>query len=330
MAEEKSVLFIGGTGVISSACVSHAVEQGLDVTVLNRGQSDGSLPEGVRRITADMRDADTVRRVLRARRFDSVVDFVAFDAVHARAAVELFRGLTGQYIFISSASAYQTPPARLPITESTPLRNPFLRYSRGKIEAETILIDAYREENFPVTVVRPSHTYGPMRMPLDGRWTAVERMRQGKEIVVHGDGTSLWTLTHNSDFARFFTPLIGNPATLGEAYHITSDQVLTWNRIYEIVAEAAGTTARIVHVPSDAINGADPDWGGALLGDKAHSLIFDNSKIRSVAGSATDFIPFERGAREIVEWHDELEGRRVVDNRIDRIMDELIAAHRPR
>lgn len=326
----KSVLFIGGTGIISSACVARAVAQGLDVTILNRGQSDGLLPDGVRRVTADIRDVEAVRQALKGQEFDSVVDFVAFDAVHARTAIELFRGLTGQYIFISSASAYQTPPARLPITESTPLRNPFLRYSRGKIEAESILLDAYRDEDFPVTVVRPSHTYGPMRTPLDGRWTAVERMRQGKEIVVHGDGTSLWTLTHHSDFARFFTPLIGNPATLGEAYHITSDEVLTWNRIYEIVAEAAGATARIVHVPSDSINCAHPDWGGALLGDKAHSLIFDNSKIRSMAGAATDFIPFEQGAREIVEWHDEHTDRRAVDTHIDRVMDELIATHRPR
>lgn len=326
----KSVLFIGGTGVISSACVTRAVDQGLDVTILNRGQSDGVLPGEIRRITGDIRDLDAVRQALKGQEFDSVVDFVAFDALHARTAVELFRGLTGQYIFISSASAYQTPPARLPITESTPLRNPFLRYSRGKIEAENTLLDAYREENFPVTVVRPSHTYGPTRMPLDGRWTAVERMRQGKEIVVHGDGTSLWTLTHHSDFARFFTPLIGNPATLGEAYHITTDEVLTWNRIYEIVAEAAGATARIVHVPSDSINSADANWGGALLGDKAHSLIFDNSKIRSVSGAAADFIPFERGVREIVEWHDKHLDRRSVDSQIDRVMDELIATHKPR
>jgi nucleoside-diphosphate-sugar epimerase len=326
----RSVLFIGGTGVISSACVSRAVEQGLDVTILNRGQSDDSLPEGVRRITADMRDVQAVRRSLGARCFDSVVDFLAFDAAHARTAIELFRGVTGQYVFISSASAYQTPPARLPITESTPLRNPFLKYSRGKIEAENTLLDAYREDNFPVTVVRPSHTYGRTRMPLDGRWTAVERMRQGKEIVVHGDGTSLWTLTHSSDFARFFTPMVGNSMALGEAYHITSDEVLTWNRIYELVGEAAGTTARIVHVPSDCINSADSDWGGALLGDKAHSLIFDNTKIRSLAPASTDFKPFEQGAREIVEWHDEYAERRVVDPRIDRLMDELIAVHRPR
>lgn len=330
MSYGKSVLFIGGTGVISSACVAHAVEQGLDVTTLNRGKSEDSLPQGVRKITADMRDVDAVRQALKGQKFDSVVDFVAFDALHAATAIELFRELTGQYIFISSASAYQTPPARLPITESTPLRNPFLRYSRGKIEAESTLLEAYRDRHFPVTVVRPSHTYGPTRMPLDGRWTPVERMRQGKEVVVHGDGTSLWTLTHHSDFARFFTPLIGNPATLGEAYHITSDEVLTWNRIYEIVAEAAGATANIVHVPSDCINVADADWGGALLGDKSHSLVFDNSKIRSVAGAATEFIPFEQGAREIVEWHDKRADRRAVDTRIDRIMDELIAAHRPR
>lgn len=277
-----------------------------------------------------MRDAPAVREALGDQCFDSIADFVAFDAVHARTAIDLFRGVTGQYIFISSASAYQTPPARLPITESTPLRNPFLAYSRGKIGAENSLLEAYREDGFPVTVVRPSHTYGPIRMPLDGRWTAVERMRQGKEIVVHGDGTSLWTLTHSADFARFFIPLIGNSAAVGEAYHITSDEVLTWNRIYELVGEAAGTTAKIVHVPSDSINSADPDWGGALLGDKAHSLVFDNSKIRSLVPASTSFISFEQGAREIVEWHDERAERRVVDPRIDRLMDDLIAVHRPR
>ena len=206
-----------------------------------------------------------------------------------RADVELFRGRTGQYVFISSASAYQTPPARLPVLESTPLRNPFWQYSRDKIACEDLLIAAYREEGFPATIVRPSHTYDQTLVPFDGGWTAIERMRQGQPVVVHGDGTSLWTLTHHVDFAKGFVPLLGHPRTIGEAFHITSDDVLTWNQI----ARSAGGRGRasrrsIVHVPSDAIAAADPEWGAGLLGDKAHSMVFDNSKLRSSCPTTRD------------------------------------------
>src|SRR5690349_5203008 len=264
------VLFIGGTGVISSACAREAVDHhDIDLYVLNRGQSaTRALPPGVRELRADVRDAESVRTAVDGLDFDAVVDWVAFTPGHVRADVDLFRGRTGQYVFISSASAYQTPPARVPVTESTPLRNPFLQYSRDKIACEDLLVAAYRDEGFPATIVRPSHTYDKTLIPLDGGWTVISRMRQGKPVVVHGDGTSLWTLTHHADFARGFVPLLGHPRTIGEAFHITSDDVLTWNQIAEALAAAAGATARIVHVPSDVIAAADPEWRAGLLGDK--------------------------------------------------------------
>lgn len=322
------VLFIGGTGVISTACVARAVEQGHDVYVLNRGQSGTGVPGGATVLQADIRDLDSVRRRLSGHSFDSVVDFVAFTPEHVRADIGLFRDRTRQYVFISSASAYQTPPRRLPLTESTPLHNPFLEYSRLKAAAERELLAAYRDSDFPVTIVRPSHTYSPARMPLDGRWTAVERMRQGKDVIVHGDGTSLWTLTHSRDFARLFTGLLGDPASLGEAVHITSDELLSWNQIYESVAEAAGTVATIVHVPSEAIFAADQTWGAALLGDKSHSVIFDNSKIHAMVPGERKFTPFDVGAGEIVAWHDEHPELRVVDPAMDSLMDVLAAQYR--
>ena len=232
-------------------------------------------------------------------------------------------------MFISSASAYQTPPGLLPVRESTPLRNPFWRYSRDKIACEDLLVKAYRDEGFPATIVRPSHTYDKTLIPLDGGWTALARMRQGRPVVVHGDGTSLWTLTHHLDFARGFVPLLAHPRTIGEAFHITSDDVLTWNQITHALAAAAGTTADIVHVPSDAIAAADDAWGAGLLGDKAHSLVFDNSKIRGIVPGYQATIPFEQGAREIVAWHDQDPSRQQVDTRLDAIMDKLASTYQP-
>jgi nucleoside-diphosphate-sugar epimerase len=231
-------------------------------------------------------------------------------------------------VFISSASAYQTPPARLPVTESTPLRNPFWQYSRDKIACEDLLTAAYRADGFPATVVRPSHTYDRTLIPLEGGWTSLARMRAGKEIVVHGDGTSLWTLTHHTDFARGFVPLLGHPRTVGEAFQITSDDVLTWNQIAETLAAAAGVEARIVHVPSDVIAAADPEWGAGLLGDKAHSMVFDNTKLRSVVPAYRAVIPFEQGAREIVAWYDADPTRQVIDARHDALIDDLVARYR--
>lgn len=323
------VLFIGGSGVISSACAELAVERGIELTVLNRGQTrDRPLPDGARALHADVRNLAQVREMLGDASFDAVVDWVAYTPEHVEADIELFRGRAGQYVFISSASAYQTPPSRMPVTESTPLSNPLWQYSRNKIACEDRLIRAYREENFPATIVRPSHTYDQTLVPLDGGWTALGRMRQGKPVIVHGDGTSLWTLTHHRDFAQGFVPLLAHPRTLGEAFHITSDDVLTWNQITGALAAAAGCTADIVHVPSDLIAAADPDWGAGLLGDKAHSLVFDNSKLRSVVPGYRAVIPFEQGAREIVGWYDADPARQQVDTRLDALMDKLAATYR--
>ena len=320
------VLFIGGSGVISSACAREAVNAGIDLYVLNRGQSTTRpLPDGVAELRADVRNPEAVRDAIGGLDFDSVVDWVAFTAEHVRSDIDVFRGRTGQYVFISSASAYQTPPARLPVTESTPLRNPFWQYSRDKIACEDLLVREYRENNFPATIVRPSHTYDATKTVLSGGWTALARMLAGKPVIVHGDGTSLWTVTHNTDFARGFVPLLAHPRTLGEAFQITSDDVLTWDQIAHALAAALGVTARIVHVPSDAIAAADPEWGAGLLGDKAHSMVFDNSKLRSVVPGWRAVIPFERGAREIADWYLADPARQVPDERLDALMDKLAA-----
>jgi nucleoside-diphosphate-sugar epimerase len=325
------VLFIGGSGVISSACSALAVERGMELTVLNRGKTAvRPLPPAVRTVHADVRDPAAVRDALGDGDFDAVVDWLAFTPEHIRTALDLFRGRAGQYVFISSASAYQTPPERVPVLESTPLRNPFWRYSRDKIACEDVLVAAYRDEGFPMTIVRPSHTYDRTMVPFDGGWTVPGRMRAGKEIVVHGDGTSLWTLTHHEDFARGFVPLLGHPRTLGEAFHITSDDSPTWDQIARSLAAALGVEARIVHVPSDAIAAADPEWGAGLLGDKAHSMVFDNSKLKAVVPGWVATIPFEQGAREIAAWYDEDPARQETDAALDATMDRLVEAYRPR
>ena len=321
------VLFIGGTGVISSACSRVAVEHGIDLFVLNRGRStDRPLPPGATTLQADVREPRSVRQEIKDLHFDAVVDWVAFTPDQVRTDIELFSGRTGQYVFISSASAYQTPPARVPVTESTPLRNPFWAYSRGKIACEDLLVAAYREQGFPATIVRPSHTYDQTTVPFDGRWTVLGRMLAGKPVIVHGDGTSLWTLTHHEDFARAFVPLLAHPRTLGEAIQITSDDVLTWNQIAEALAAALGVSARVVHVPSDAIAAADPDWGAGLLGDKAHSMIFDNAKVRGLVPGWHAVIPFEQGARQIADWYRADPARQVTDASLDAVMDKLAAA----
>jgi nucleoside-diphosphate-sugar epimerase len=321
------VLFIGGSGVISSACSRAAVEAGLELFVLNRGTSTvRPLPPGARRLQADIREPGSVRQAIKDLEFDSVTDWVAFTPEQVRTDLELFGGRTGQYVFISSASAYQTPPARMPVTESTPLRNPFWQYSRDKIAGEDLLVAAYRDRGFPATIVRPSHTYDQTLVPMHGGWTVLGRMLAGKPVIVHGDGTSLWTMTHHDDFARAFVPLLGHPRTLGEAIQITSDDVLTWNQITQTMAAALGVTARVVHVPSDAIAAADPEWGAGLLGDKAHSMVFDNTKIRSLVPGWRAVIPFEQGAREIADWYLADPARQVTDAGLDAVMDKLAAA----
>jgi nucleoside-diphosphate-sugar epimerase len=325
------VLFIGGTGVISSGCAPLVLAHGHDLTVLNRGRTSARpLPDGVRLVPGDVRDAASVRAALGDREYDVVVDWVAFTPDHVRQDVALFEGRVGQYVFISSASAYQTPPARIPVVESTPLRNPYWRYSRDKIACEELLTAAYRERGFPATIVRPSHTYDRTLVPFDGGWTVPARMRESREVVVHGDGTSLWTLTHATDFARGFVPLLGHPRAVGDAFHITTDDVVTWNQIAGALAAALGVEPRIVHVPSDAIAAADPEWGAGLLGDKAHSMVFDNGKLRGLVPDFRPTIPFEVGAREIVAWFDEDPARQVVDAKLDAVMDRLVEAYRVR
>jgi nucleoside-diphosphate-sugar epimerase len=320
------VLFIGGTGIISSACVELAVARGIDLTLLNRGQATRPIPAEARVLQGDIRDKNAVSRLLQDMTFDVVANFVAFTPEHIETDLALFRGRAKQYIFISSASAYQTPPVNWPTTESTPLRNPYWAYSRDKIACEERLNAAYRTEGFPVTIVRPSHTYDARTLPFDGGYTVLHRMRAGKPVIVHGDGTSLWVLTHHRDFAKGFVGLLGNPHALGEAIHITSDEVLTWNQIYEIVADAAGVAPKIVHLPSDLIAAYDAKWGAGLLGDKAHSMVFDNSKIKRLAPEYVATIPFRQGAAEIVAWYDGQPAARKVDEQRDHLMDTMIAA----
>lgn len=321
------VLFIGGTGIISSACSALALERGIDLYLLNRGKSFRPVPERAMVLHGDIRDPASTATALADHTFDVVVNWIAFSPEHIETDLNLFRGRTGQYVFISSASAYQTPPASLPITESTVLHNPFWGYSRNKIACEERLVKAYREENFPATIVRPSHTYDQTLLPMDGGYTVINRMRQGKPVVVHGDGTSLWTLTHHRDFAKGLIGLLGNPATLGESFHITSDEVVTWDQIYRLFAEVAeAPTPTLIHVPSDVIAAHDSRWGEGLLGDKAHCMIFDNQKIKRFVPDFTATIPLFQGAREIMDWYDGDPSRQKVDEKFDAMLETLIAA----
>ena len=302
----RSILLVGGTGVISAAATERAAALGHRVTVLNRGQSAARpVPDGVEVLHADIRNRASVREALGTRGFDAVADFISYTPDQAAAAVDLFAGRTGQYVFISSASAYQKPPTRLPILESTPLKNPFWQYSRDKIACEEVLFAAYRERDFPVTVVRPSHTYDRTKIAMVGGWTDIHRMRAGLPVMVHGDGTSLWTLTHSKDFAKAFVGLLGRPQTVGESYTITSDEYLPWNQIYRLFARAAGVAEpELVHVASETIAAASPELGPNLLGDRSHSVVFDNTKIKALVPDYTATIPFADGAREIVAWFD--------------------------
>jgi nucleoside-diphosphate-sugar epimerase len=318
------VLFIGGTGIISSASSPLALESGIDLYLLNRGKSHRGIPEGAKVLPGDANDRASLEAAISDLKFDAVVNWIVFTPDQIERDLDVFRGRTGQYVFISSASAYQTPPASLPVTESTVLDNPLWEYSRNKIACEERLVRAYREEKYPVTIVRPSHTYDRTLLPFDHGWTVVDRMRRGKPVLVHGDGTSLWTLTHHRDFARAFVPLLGNPHAIGEAFHITSDEWLTWDQIYDQVAYAAGTTAQKVHVPSEVIVRRDPGRSGGLLGDKANSMVFDNAKIKRTVPGWNATIPFARGAEEIIAWYEADPSRQRVDEAKDRFEDELI------
>jgi nucleoside-diphosphate-sugar epimerase len=322
------VLFIGGTGIISSGCAPLAIERGIDLYLLNRGKTTKRpVPRGAKLLYGDIRDPQSAQAALEGHSFDVVVDWVAFTPEHIQTDLDLFSGRTGQYIFISSASVYQTPAAHLPINESTILDNPYWQYSRNKIACEEVLVRAYREAKFPMTIVRPSHTYDKTLLPFDGGYTVVDRMRKGKKVIVPGDGTSLWTLTHHSDFARGFVRLLGHSGAIGESIQITSDEWLSWNQIFEIVARAAKAEPKLVHIPSDLINAYDADWGAGLLGDKANSSIFDNTKLKHLVPDFYAAIPFSRGAEEIVAWYDSDPVRQAVDEKFDQLEDRIISRY---
>ena len=325
------VLFIGGTGLISSACTRLAVERGLDLFLLNRG-SDPDRARGATTLVADVRDEASAGRVLADHRFDAVVDWIAFDPGDIERDLRLFRDRTDQFVFISSASAYQKPLGDWLLREDSPLANPFWDYSRKKIACEERLLRAYREDGFAVTIVRPSLTYGDTQVPLavnswDRPFTAIARMRQGRPLIVPGDGTSLWTITHNSDFARAFVGLLGRRQAIGHAFNIMSDEVLTWDEIYRQVAVAAGVEARLVHVASDFIAACLPEMRGTLLGDKSVSAVFDTTKIKRVVPDFRATTPFAEGVRRTVAWFDADPARQQVDATMNARWDRLIAAY---
>jgi nucleoside-diphosphate-sugar epimerase len=318
-----TVLFLGGTGTISTACAALAVQRGLDLTLVTRGRHDDRAPAGAEVLHADVRDPARLGDVLGDRTFDAVVDWSAYEPAHVEDDLRLFRGRTGQYVFISSASAYQTPPRSLPVTEDTPLDNPVWGYSQAKTACEKRLWAA-RDDGMPVTVVRPSHTYAPWTPPFRGRYTVLDRLQRGAPVLVHGDGLSLWTLTHHRDFATGFVGLLGNDDALGRAVHITSDEVLTWDAIVGALADALGVEPHVVHVPSDQVAKADADWGDSLLGDKAHARVFDNALVKSLVPDFEARIPWAEGAREMAAWFEAHPEARVVDEEYDRMVDRLV------
>jgi nucleoside-diphosphate-sugar epimerase len=323
------MLFIGGTGFISTAVSRQAVAEGVELYLLNRGLR-GAPPEGTHALTADINQPEAVRAALRDLKFDVVVNWIAYTPEDIERDLSFFKGRTGQYVFISSAAAYQKPPAHYVITEETPLVNPFWDYARGKIACEERLMRAYAEEGFSATIVRPSHTYEanfPVAVGGGGTYTLADRMRKGLPIIVHGDGTSLWTLTHAEDFARGFLGLLGNSEALGQAFHITSDEVLTWEQIYRTIAEALGVEANLVHVPSDFIARVVPRLAGTLHGDKKWSAVFDNNKVKRFVPGFRAAIPFREGIRRTLAWFEEDEQRRRVDESLREEMDLIVSSY---
>ncbi len=325
------ILFIGGTGNISQACVDLAVARGHDVTLLNRGKR-GAVA-GTRQLVADMEDTAAAASVLDDQRWDVVADFLIFTPEQLEQRLSLFRGRVGQFLLISTASAYQRPVTHYLVTESTPLVNPFWDYSRNKIACEERLLRALREDNFPATVVRPSWTYGDSVIPLAvtsfGKYfTGVDRMRKGKPMIVPGDGSSLWAMTHNTDFAKGFVGLFGNPATIGHAFHITSDEVLSWDQIYRVVADAAGVRKlELVHIASDFITACLPELTGGLIGDKACSVVMDNTKIKRFVPGFAATTKLRDGVARSVAWYDADPSRQVIDHDANTTWDKLIAAY---
>ena len=325
------VLFIGGTGNLSYECSLRALSDGIELYHLNRGNRPERVPAGVVSLNADIDDETSVKAALRGLRFDAMVQFIAYKPERVAADLRLFRDRTEQYVFLSTASAYRKPPVHHVITEATPLENPYWQYSRDKIACERLLEAERAASGFPYTVVRPSHTYGVGWIPTpfgSSDFTIARRMLDGKQIVVHGDGQSLWTLTHARDFAVGLVGLLGNPAAIGEAVQITGDEALTWDAIHRDIAAALGVEPRIVHVTSDFIAGVDPELAGPFLGDKTWSALFDCSKLKRLVPAFRTTLPFHRGIRESVEWYLADAGRQVVDARLDATVEKVLAAWR--
>ncbi|WP_438496458.1 SDR family oxidoreductase [Paenibacillus sp. IHBB 3054] len=327
------VLFIGGTGLISEAVSRLAVQRGIELYLFNRGERGEFVPEGAKVIQGDIRKGAEAREMLKGYEFDVVVDWIAFTPEQVQLDIDLFTGKTKQYIFISSASAYQKPQRHYRITEETPLINPYWQYSRDKIACEELLLEAHRSNGFPVTIVRPSHTYGVTAIPAaltswQHPWSLVERIRKGQPLVIHGDGTSLWTLTHNTDFAKGFVGLLGHAEAIGEAVHITSDEVLSWNQIYAAIGEAAGREPKVVHISTDFIAAHTPaGTADGLIGDQAVSSVFDNSKIKRLVPDYEATVPFAEGVKLSVAWFERHPKLCLMDQEWSKMLDNLIGKH---
>ena len=328
------ILFIGGTGLISSACSELTMVHGHELFILNRSVSTKyPLPPAAVHLKGDIHaDRADLSTLLAGHRFDAVVDFIAFTVNDIERDLSLFRGKTDQFIFISSASAYQKPVKNYLITEETPLENPFWEYSRNKIACENLLMKEYRENGFPVTIVRPSLTYGPSQIPFCvgswlHPWTIIDRMKRGKQIVVPGDGTSLWVLTWNADFAKGLVGLLGNSKTIGEAFQITSDEVLNWDQIYLEAYQALGAEPNVIHIPSDFIARFDTHAVGSLIGDKSNSVVFDNSKIKRFAPGFNCEVNWADGLRRSLAWFEARPEFQTVDENANALWDGIIAAY---
>jgi nucleoside-diphosphate-sugar epimerase len=328
---DLSVLYIGGTGTISASCVRLSVETGMRVAVLNRGtdRKQRQLPDAVERISGDVTDEASLTAALEGRTFDVIVDFLAYDETQAERAVRVLGPHTKQYVAISSASVYGKPVLQTPITESTPTHNRFLAYARAKLRFEAALQQAYAEHGFPMTIVRPSHTYDDANPPLPGDWTVVDRIARGEEIPVHGDGTSLWTITHAEDFAVGLVGLLGNPRAIGETFHITGDDVHTWDQIYTTIAEALGVAPRLVHVPSELYPVVAPDWfwSELFVGDLSHSAVFDNTKIKRFVPAFGQRLTFHRAVRRMLDWRAANPQATAPDPVTEALLDRLVTAY---
>jgi len=322
---------VGGTGRISAAVSKLAVEKGIDLYLLNRGTQSEFFPAGATLIQADARNEAEMRTALKGHTFDTVVDWLGFLPEQVEADIRLYSGITKQFIYISSAAAYEKPPAHYVMTEQTRLQNPHWQYARDKIACEEVLFEAYRQKGFPATVVRPSHTYGLASLPMifPGRrspYSMVMRMKQGKPIVVPGDGSSLWVVTHNSDFAKGFVGLLGNEKTIGEAYHITSDEVLTWDMIVRTIGCAAGVEPVIRHIATDFIASCHPAVGPELIGDKINSVCFDTSKLKALVPEFVCTTRLADGAKLTMDWFDAHPEMKLADEAWENVCDRLIAA----